>query len=123
MDDEDKDNEIFDIFKKVSVNIPLLIVIKQIPKYTKFLKDLCTHKRRLNGNQRVNIGRNVHAFIQPKAPKKSTIEQNVLALTQAMPPKLQRSWNLFYSMYHWLDKIIMLSTSSVIILKVLVFIV
>ena len=39
--------EIFEIFKQVSVNIPLLDAIKQVPSYTKFLKDLCTKKRNL----------------------------------------------------------------------------
>ena len=32
-----------DTFQKVEVNIPLFEAIKQIPKYAKFLKDLCTH--------------------------------------------------------------------------------
>ncbi|RDY14255.1 hypothetical protein CR513_00715, partial [Mucuna pruriens] len=32
--------------QKVEINIPLLDAIKQIPKYAKFLKDLCVHKRK-----------------------------------------------------------------------------
>ncbi|XP_050889432.1 uncharacterized protein LOC127094666 [Lathyrus oleraceus] len=40
--DGDKEREILDVFRKVAVNIPLLDVIKQVPKYAKFLKDLCT---------------------------------------------------------------------------------
>jgi len=39
---EDKEKEILEVFKKVELNIPLLDVIKQIPKYAKFLKELCT---------------------------------------------------------------------------------
>ncbi|RDY11582.1 hypothetical protein CR513_03732, partial [Mucuna pruriens] len=31
---------------KVEINIPLLDAIKQIPKYAKFLKELCVHKRK-----------------------------------------------------------------------------
>ncbi|KAI5326181.1 hypothetical protein L3X38_035255 [Prunus dulcis] len=31
---------------EVKVNIPLLAAIKQIPSYAKFLKDLCTIKRK-----------------------------------------------------------------------------
>ncbi|XP_050875009.1 uncharacterized protein LOC127078612 [Lathyrus oleraceus] len=77
LDEEDKDKEIFDIFRKVAINIPFLNVIKKIPKYAKLLKDLCIHTRRLKGNERVNVGRNVSAFIQP----------NVSALTQTMPQK------------------------------------
>lgn len=82
-----EDEEILDIFIKVAVNTPLLNVIKQIPKYAKSLKDLCTHKRRLKGSERVNMGRNVSDFIQPKTPEKSINEQNVSAFTQAMPQK------------------------------------
>jgi hypothetical protein len=42
---EDKEKEILEVFKKVKLNIPLIDAIKQIPKYTKFLKELCTTKR------------------------------------------------------------------------------
>ncbi|XP_026395007.1 uncharacterized protein LOC113289835 isoform X2 [Papaver somniferum] len=35
-------------FDEVKVNIPLLSVIKQFPAYAKFLKDLCTVKRKHN---------------------------------------------------------------------------
>ncbi|RDX99940.1 Retrovirus-related Pol polyprotein, partial [Mucuna pruriens] len=34
------------MFRKVEINIPLLHAIKQIPKYAKFLKELCIHKRK-----------------------------------------------------------------------------
>ena len=34
--------EIYEVFKQVEVNIPLLDVIKQVPSYTKFVKDMCT---------------------------------------------------------------------------------
>jgi hypothetical protein len=60
VDEEDKGREILDVFRKVAVNIPLLYVIKQVPKYAKFLKD----KRKLKGNSRVNMRRNVSAIIQ-----------------------------------------------------------
>ena len=42
---EDKEKEILEVFKKVELNIPLLDAIEQIPKYAKFLKELCTTKR------------------------------------------------------------------------------
>jgi len=41
-------SEIFETFKQVRINIPLLDAIKQVPSYAKFLKDLCTMKRKLN---------------------------------------------------------------------------
>ena len=42
---EGKEKEILEVFRKVELNIPLLDAIKQIPKYAKFLKELCTTKR------------------------------------------------------------------------------
>ena len=55
-------------FRKVEVNIPLLDAIKQIPKYAKFLKELCTHKRKLKGNERISMGRNVSTSISKSVP-------------------------------------------------------
>ncbi|XP_043687635.1 uncharacterized protein LOC122638850 [Telopea speciosissima] len=43
----DKMNEMLDLFQQVHINLPLLDVIKQVPAYAKFLKDLCTQKRKL----------------------------------------------------------------------------
>src|SRR4051794_7562156 len=39
------DKELYDTFSKCEVNIPLLNLVKQIPRYAKFLKELCTIKR------------------------------------------------------------------------------
>lgn len=64
------DKEIMETFRKVEVNIPLLEAIKQIPKYAKFLKELCTHKRRLRGNEKISVGCSVSALIQPTMPPK-----------------------------------------------------
>ncbi|XP_042382438.1 uncharacterized protein LOC121975097 [Zingiber officinale] len=44
-------------------------MIKQIPKYAKFLKDLCVHKKKLKGNELISMGKNVSALLQP-APQK-----------------------------------------------------
>ena len=40
--------EILEVLRQVKVNIPLLDMIKQVPTYAKFLKDLCMVKRGLN---------------------------------------------------------------------------
>ena len=40
--------KILEVLRQVKVNIPLLDMIKQVPTYAKFLKDLCTVKRGLN---------------------------------------------------------------------------
>jgi len=54
---EEAEKEILETFRKVEVNIPLLDAIKQIPRYAKFLKELCTNKRKLKGRERISMGR------------------------------------------------------------------
>ncbi|XP_071939872.1 uncharacterized protein [Coffea arabica] len=66
----EKEKEILDVFRKVEINIPLLDAIKQVPKYAKFLNNLCTHKRKLRRDERVAIGENVSAILQRKLPPK-----------------------------------------------------
>ncbi|KAJ9162578.1 hypothetical protein P3X46_022340 [Hevea brasiliensis] len=67
---EEQEKEILETFRKVEVNIPLLDVIKQVPRYTKFLKELCTTRRKLRNNKNISVGRNVLALIQRKLPPK-----------------------------------------------------
>ncbi|XP_050919365.1 uncharacterized protein LOC127136899 [Lathyrus oleraceus] len=86
--EEDKEREILDVFRKVAINILLLDVIMQVPKYAKFLKDLCTSKERLKGNERVNLGRNISALIHSKhSPEKDIVS----SLNQAIPQKCKDS--------------------------------
>ncbi|WVZ03967.1 hypothetical protein V8G54_024773 [Vigna mungo] len=61
---EELNQEILNTFKKVEINIPLLDVVKQIPKYAKFLKELYTYKRRIRDNEVVNLGRNVSSLVK-----------------------------------------------------------
>ena len=44
--------EILEVLQHVKVNIPLLDMLKQVPTYAKFLKDLCTVKRGFNVNKK-----------------------------------------------------------------------
>jgi hypothetical protein len=69
---EDKEKEILEVFKKVELNIPLLDAIKQISKYAKFLKDLCTTKRafKLKGHETVSMGEVVSTVVQKNLPLK-----------------------------------------------------
>ena len=62
--------EIYELFKQVKLNIPLLDAIKQISSYAKFLKYLCTVKRKL--------GVNKEAFM---------IEQSTSLIRNNFPPK------------------------------------
>ena len=66
----DDEKEILETFKKVQVNLPLLDAIKQIPKYAKFLKELCTTRRRIREKEVVKVSENVSAIIQRKLPPK-----------------------------------------------------
>ncbi|XP_041009309.1 uncharacterized protein LOC121253349, partial [Juglans microcarpa x Juglans regia] len=63
-------SEILEIFKHVRINIPLLDAIQQIPAYAKFLKDLCTVKRKLNVQKKAFLTEQVSAIIQSSTPPK-----------------------------------------------------
>ncbi|RVW80990.1 Transposon Ty3-I Gag-Pol polyprotein [Vitis vinifera] len=63
-------SEILDVLRQVKVNIPLLDMIKQVPTYAKFLKDLCTVKRGLNVTKQAFLTEQVTAIIQCKSPIK-----------------------------------------------------
>ncbi|KAL9368337.1 hypothetical protein Peur_039536 [Populus x canadensis] len=57
-------SEIFETFKQVRINIPLLEAIKQVPSYAKFLKDLCTVKRKLNMKKKAFLAEQVSVILQ-----------------------------------------------------------
>ena len=61
---EENEKEIFNTFQKVKVNIPLLDAIKQALRYAKFLKELCTNKRKLMGDEKVSVGEKVSAILE-----------------------------------------------------------
>ena len=63
-------SEIFEVVRQVKVNIPLLDMIKQVPTYAKFLKDLCTIKRGLNVSKKAFLTQQVSSIIQCKSPVK-----------------------------------------------------
>ncbi|KAA3472857.1 hypothetical protein EPI10_023282 [Gossypium australe] len=65
-----EDKEILETFRNVEINIPLLDTIKQISRYAKFLKELCTNKRKLTRNKRVSVGENVSTVLQRRMPVK-----------------------------------------------------
>ncbi|KAI3706942.1 hypothetical protein L6452_25039 [Arctium lappa] len=67
---EREEKKILDTFRKVQVNIPLLDAIKQVPRYAKFLKELCTNKRKLKGNEKISMNQNVSAVLQKRLPPK-----------------------------------------------------
>ena len=67
---EEEEQDVLETFRKVHVNIPLLDAIKQIPKYAKFLKKLCTTRKRIREKEVVQVSENVSAILQRKLPPK-----------------------------------------------------
>ena len=55
--------EILEVLRQVKVNIPLLDMIKQVPTYAKFLKDLCIVKTGLNVDKKSFLTEQVSAII------------------------------------------------------------
>ena len=102
--------EMLEVLRQVKVNIPLLNMIKQVPTYAKFLKDLCTVKRGLNVNKKAFLTEQVSAIIECKTPMKykdpgcPTISVNIggISVEKALLD-LGASVNLLpYSMYEQL---------------------
>ena len=59
--------EILEVLKQLKINIPLLDMIKQVLTYAKFLKDLCTVKRRIKLSKKAFLTEQVSAIIENKA--------------------------------------------------------
>ena len=99
--------EMLEVLRQVKVNIPLLDMIKQVPTYAKFLKDLCMVKKGLNVNKKAFLTEQVSAIIACKNPVKykdpgcPTISVNIggISVEKALLD-LGASVNLLpYSMY------------------------
>nr|CAN75575.1 hypothetical protein VITISV_022176 [Vitis vinifera] len=60
-------SEILEVLRQVKINIPLLDMIKQVPTYAKFLKDLCTIKRGLNVNKKAFLTEQIGEKVMEKA--------------------------------------------------------
>ena len=96
-----------EVLRQVKVNIPLLDMIKQVPTYAKFLKDLCIVKKGLNVNKKAFLTEQVSAIIECMTPVKykdpgcPTISVNIggISVEKALLD-LGASVNLLpYSMY------------------------
>ena len=102
--------KILEILRQVKVNIPPLDMIKQVPTYAKFLKDLCTVKKGLNIDKKAFLTEQVSAIIQCKTPVKykdlgfPTISVNIGGIcVEKVLLDLGASVNLLpYSMYRQL---------------------
>ncbi|KAL6345845.1 hypothetical protein AAG906_017603 [Vitis piasezkii] len=73
--------EILEVLRQVKVNIPLLDMIKQVPTYAKFLKDLCMVKRGLH-KALLDLGQLGLGGLKPTAITLSLADRNgVMQLT------------------------------------------
>ena len=78
-----KQEGILEVLRQVKVNIPLLDMIKQVPTYAKFLKDLCTVKKGLGINKKAFLTEQDSSIIQCKTlvkykdPGSPTISVNI----------------------------------------------
>ncbi|RVW93793.1 Transposon Tf2-12 polyprotein [Vitis vinifera] len=70
--------EILEVLRQVKVNIPLLDMIKQVPTYAKFLKDLCTIKRGLTVNKKAFLTEQVSAILQYPTVKEANLVPIIL---------------------------------------------
>ncbi|XP_015947403.1 uncharacterized protein LOC107472390 [Arachis duranensis] len=57
------DPKMVEMFKKVEVTIPLFDAIHQVPRYAKFLKDLCMNKDRILELETIPLGSSISALI------------------------------------------------------------
>ncbi|KAM0985969.1 hypothetical protein ACFX2C_013192 [Malus domestica] len=67
---EENEKNILETFRNVQVNIPLLDAIKQVLRYAKFLKELCTTRKRISNKEVVKVSENVSTVLQRKLPPK-----------------------------------------------------
>ncbi|KAL0345722.1 UNVERIFIED_CONTAM: hypothetical protein Sradi_4403500 [Sesamum radiatum] len=59
---EEEEKEIVETLRKVEVNIPLLEAIKQVPRYAKFLKEMCINKSKLRENAMCDLGASINVM-------------------------------------------------------------
>ena len=55
-------DKIIEIFNQININVPLLDAIQRVPSYTKFLKDMCTKKRKTNVPKKVFLATNIVSY-------------------------------------------------------------
>ena len=62
--------EILEMFNQVKINVSLLDAIQQVPLYAKFLKDICTKKRKTNMPKKVFLTTNISEQLSGSIPIK-----------------------------------------------------
>jgi len=62
--------KIREMFNQVQINVPLLDAIQQVPSYAKFLKYMCTKKRKTNVPKKVFLASNISDLLTEPIPVK-----------------------------------------------------
>ena len=62
--------KLFEVLNQVRLNMPLLNAIQQVPSYAKFLKDMCTKKRKTNVPKKVFLATNISELLSNPIPVK-----------------------------------------------------
>jgi len=60
-------DKIIEIFNQVKINMSLLDAIQQVPSYAKFLKDMCTKKRKTNVPNKVFLATNISELFRVRS--------------------------------------------------------
>ena len=63
-------NKIIRIFNQVKINVPLFDAIQQVPLYAKFLKNMCTKKRKTNVPKKAFLATNISELLSSLIPVK-----------------------------------------------------
>ena len=67
-----KMEDMWDLFSQFKINITLVKLIKEVPSYAKFLKDLCVQKRKLQAHlpKKIDLTEHASSIISNKLPPK-----------------------------------------------------
>jgi len=62
--------KMLEMFNQVKLNMPFLDAIQQVPAYAKFLKNMCTKKRKANVPKKVFLATNISKILSHSIPVK-----------------------------------------------------
>ncbi|XP_070054897.1 uncharacterized protein [Nicotiana tomentosiformis] len=63
-------HKFLDMLKQIHLNIPLVDMLREVPKYAKYIKDIVVNKRRLTEFETVSLTEECTSRIQHKLPQK-----------------------------------------------------
>ncbi|KAL4364353.1 hypothetical protein GQ457_04G018190 [Hibiscus cannabinus] len=76
-----KEKENLDVSRKGEIHIPLLKVIREMPRYTHFLKELCANTIKFSGQAKVNLGEHISMVLTRRFPPKFK-DKDMVAITR-----------------------------------------